>query len=313
MTTEKTETALVSLEGTPLATLANAPTAFGVEYKKQIERVLKNLPSDRSLNETLDNLPDETADKLSALLNKLNPEKQGIYTSDDKPMFPDLKIHHGVGKDPNRPEKMYPGQLYLTSQEVVGETFIGSVLFIYEGRTMWEKGTDAPVCQSMDRKIGSTYGNCVTCPNRPWAAGQKTDCSDDVTAYVLRDNLDDIVVIRFSKTSGPAGTRLIKALRRAQNIWDPKIKFAVETATNENNTWYKLTAAKVTEGERYTPEALSDFCKQMSVSIEATFILPTLGMIYSKAAEGIVEDAEETTPLTDSSCETTEEVDYDSF
>lgn len=264
---------------------------FMSRYSKELQSVSQEMPNPEALQRIIDGLPEEFVDKISGILRKATGHKKGIYSQDDRPDLPELRIYHGTGNDPNRPENQIPGEYYLTTKENLGKQFIGTVLLVYTGRTMWgssESGeqTRMPICSSMDRKIGTTYGECETCPHRPWKDGKQQGCSNDVVAYMLAKNLQDIIIVRFAKTSEPTGRQLTKFVKRSINVWSRWYKIMAESRTSpqdRNRRWFVMTVEPV-EGE-YVPAALTPFCDAMCTILEASAILPSIAQQYRQAKQ----------------------------
>jgi hypothetical protein len=268
---------------------------FLVKYKDRIASVTAELPDKMTANRIIDRLPDEYADAVASIIRRSMGKRKGVYADDDRPELPELRIFHGTGNDPNRPENIIPGHYYLTTKETVGKQFIGTVLAVYKGRTMWGdrdagENTRMPVCQSMDREVGSSFGRCEVCPNKPWRDGKQQRCSDDVVAYMLTRDLKEIVVVRFAKTSQGAGQQLIKFARRTESNWSKWYSITANATVNQNDKTqrYYVMQASPLEGEEkdvYVPEALHDFCSMMCTIIEANILLPGMAHTYRQAKD----------------------------
>lgn len=291
------ETALTpTTSSSPLAlTLQGSPPLFFETYQKTIDRVIEEIPTPAKLQGIIDDLPEDIVDNIAEIIKKVSGSKKGVYTDDTRPDFPELRLFHGTGNDPNRPQNMIPGHFYLTSKENCGDSFIGTVLAIFEGRTMWpdnESGDEQrmPICQSMDRKIGSTYGDCNTCPHKPWSDGKKQQCGDDVVAFMLVKDLNEIVKVRFSKTSEGAGKRLVRFVKRSVMPWSRWYKITSDERISKNNKnirWYIMEVSPV--NDESVPEAIGPFCDAMCSLLEATAILPNIADVYRRAQEVLEE------------------------
>ena len=293
---ETEETAITKPEETSLAsTLGYNNELFMERYSKQVERVSTELPGPMDLQQILDGLPDEMADGISEIIRRASGKRKGMYNADDRPDFPELRIFHGTGNDPNRPENQIPGHYYLTTKENIGEVFEGAVIALWSGRTMWgdaEAGDSVrmPICNSMDRKMGATYGDCDSCPHRPWKDGKQQKCANDVVAFMLAKNLQDIVLVRFQKTSEPAGKQLIKFVKRSMDNWTKWYRISAESRTSKqdrNRRWYVMV---VEPEDEYVPEELHPFCDAMCSILEATHILPGIAATYRQAQESLEEN-----------------------
>jgi hypothetical protein len=273
----------------------NNTPLFLQTYSDRIASITAELPDKMTANRIVDALPDEYADKISSIIRRNMGKRKGLYADDDRPELPELRIFHGTGNDPNRPENIVPGHYYLTSKETVGKKFVGTVLLAYKGRTMWGdrdagESTRMPVCQSMDRKVGSSFGYCETCPNKPWRDGKQQRCSDDVVAYMLTQDLNEIVLVRFAKTSEGSGRQLIKFARRTENNWSKWYEVTADATVNQNDKTQRYFVMKVSplQGEEkdvYVPEALHDFCNMMCTILEANIILPGIAHTYRQSKD----------------------------
>lgn len=289
-TKEVPEEATAITKPTPsaLADIGKGDALYLERYGKAVTRVVEELPSQTQFQQILDSLPEEYIDNLMGIIQKTMGARKGVYGSSDRPDFPELRIYHGTGNDPNRPDKQIPGEYYLTTKENVGEKFEGTVLAMWGGRTMWGDAdagetTKMPICQSMDRKMGSTCGECETCPHKPWRDGKQQRCSDDVVAFMLSRDMKEIVLVRFQKTSEPAGKQLTKFTKRAVQLWSKWYQLSLEQRTSKhdsNRRWYVMKVEPCTGDGALVPEEIHSFCDAMCVSLEATFILPNMASIY---------------------------------
>ncbi len=306
---EKTEKAapapdaIIKLESGPLAALADSHELFLNKYQEDLQRVSTTMPSPAALQKIIEDLPKDLRDSVSEIIKKTSGKKRGVYTDDNRPDFPELRLFHGTGNDPNKPENVIPGHFYLNTKENVGAKFSGAVIAIWAGRTMWgdrDSGDSGmPICQSMNRVIGSTYGECGTCPHRPWRGGEKQKCGDDVVAFMLTQDMKDLVLIRFNKTSEPAGRRLLRMANRDMELWSKWYEITSESRTSKQDKswrWYVMQV-EPQEEDGLVPSSVYDFCDAMCTLLEASIILPKLADTYNSAAkvlsgEEIVEEEE---------------------
>lgn len=265
--------------------LADENDKFIAQYKDRILLAEKDMPSPRQLQEIIDRLPEDLAENINGIFERLSPVRKGIYAADTRLDMTELRVYQGTGTDPNRPSNCNPGQFYLTSKENIGPVFEGIVVLIWQGRTMWGEKDEAsrvPVCQSMDRKMGSNYGECDTCPHQPWRDGQKQLCSDDAGAFMLTKDLKELVLVRFPRTSEPAGRQLMKLVRKTRLPWMKTYKVTAEEKKNEKERkrWFEM---RVEVGD-YTDEKVYDLCNALCGITDHDFILPNIASTYKRAA-----------------------------
>jgi hypothetical protein len=297
------EGAIVKLSDGPLANLAESHPMFQEKYKEDLERVSATLPSPASLQKIIEGMPENIRSSVSEIIKKTSGKKRGVYTEDNRPDFPELRLFHGSGNDPNKPENVIPGHFYLNTKENVGAEFKGAVIAIWAGRTMWgdRDGGDSgmPICQSMNRVVGSTYGTCKTCPHRPWRGGEKQKCGDDVVAFMLTEDLKELVLVRFNKTSEPAGRRLLRMANRDMELWSKWYSITSDARTSKqdkNWRWFVMQVEPVEDG--LVPESVYDFCGAMCTLLEASIVLPKIADTYNSAQKVLSgeEEVEEDEP-----------------
>ena len=285
-----------------LAIYGENNASFVHRYGEKILRIEHEGLNEDKVWDIIWKLPDEMQDPISDIMQRMNPDRKGILSSNTQPEFTELRLFQGTGADPNRPETAIPGQFYMSSKENVGKEFIGAVLAIWEGRTMWgardgENAVRMPVCTSMDRHKGSHYGDCDTCPNRPWKDGKPNECANDVMAFMLAQNLKDIVLVRFQRTSEPAGRQLMKFVKRGKVPWARWFSIKSEerkSSQDKSRRWYVMQVEPV-EGETVDSK-LHPFCDAMCTLAERDFIYSGIARIYRQAARAMEDFDDEDVP-----------------
>lgn len=288
-TKENQETTLDTYKSPTLAELAEQTKhpSFLERYGKRLARVER--PSLAQLAMLVDALPDESQGQVTNLIKKMDTERPGLYLADNRPQLTELRLYQGSGSDPNRPDNCRVGDFYLTTKRNVGSEFVGAVIALWQGRTMWpgpDEARGAPLCTSMDRQMGSKFGNCATCPERPWNQGEKTRCNNDVVAFMLPPDLDELILVRFSRTSETAGRQLSKLVAKDLVPW--RRFFRVTSAERQGAggasiKWHVMRIEP--HGDETMPSELHEFCAALCSTIEHDFILPGLASIYNSAAE----------------------------
>lgn len=287
--------------------------AFVANYFDRIRKLVKATPED--LLELLAKLPPEMEESVTELIKKMDPNRPGLYMADEgQPQLTELRVYQGTGTDPYRPDSTRPGEYYLTSKVNVGKEFVGAVIALWQGRTMWPEDNDKarrPICNSMDRRVGSKYGDCKTCMHRPWRDAQLQACGDDVVAFMLPKDLSDIVMVRFQRTSAKTGGLLTTFARKDLVPWQRWFKLTTLENTRDTRRWFTLVVNPV-EDER-VPIELTPFCALLEKMASHDFIMPGIGRIYRSAAE-VMEDtpSEKIEGSTDADA-TKEKGGYDNF
>ena len=267
---------------------SNSNPLFLQRYGTKLRTCVK--PSISELKGAVNKLPAELKDKITVLLQQMKPDRPGMILADDRPQFTELRINQGVGDDLNRPETCLVGMFYVTTRKNVGKEFIGTPIALWEGRTMWpsiEEQVKAPVCTSMDRIVGSKYGSCETCHNRPWRDGKRTNCSNDVVVFMLPKDLSDLIMVRFNRSSVKGGQQLINFAKKDLVQWQRWFSLIPEKKTSGEKRWYEIRTSPV-EGEgteKEVPDELLEFGGILSTMAMHDYILPGLARIYRLAQE----------------------------
>jgi hypothetical protein len=112
-------------------------------------------------------------------------------------------------------------------------------------------------------------------------------------AFMLMKNLKDIVLVRFQRTSEPAGRQLMKFVRRGRMPWLRWFSITSEqrtSQTDKSRRWFVMQVQPV-EGEK-VPKELHDFCDAMCVLAERDYIYSGIARIY-RQADRVMQDAED--------------------
>jgi len=269
--------------------LTNPNPAFMKLHGRNLATVKK--PEDSDFLKTIQGMEPEMQEKVIALTKTMSKDRPGLYLSDDRPTFTELRLSQGSGNDPMRPENCPVGQMYLTTMKTVGKEFVGTVIALWEGRTLWPaRGSTArmPICNSMDRQIGSKYGNCASCPNRPWRTkNMDIMCGDDVVAFMLPHDLSDIVMVRFQRTSAKIGRQLSQFVQKDLVPWQRWFKLTTEKKTGSGDIrWFEYV---VEPQKEQVPLTLTKYCALLERAASHDFILPGFARIYRSAAEALGE------------------------
>lgn len=289
------------------AVMESAPSMFVSRYRERLIDVGTRLPSQQQVMDLLQKVPDQYRTALESVLQKTMGQKEGLYSEEAVVNFPELRLYQGTGNDPNRPDEMIPGQFYLTSKETVGKSFEGTLLATWTGSTMWpskDENARVPICHSMNRVVGSTFGECDKCPNKPWRNGQQTQCGHDVVAFMLAKNLKDIVLVRFAKTSEKTGKQLLSFAGRSEKLYSRWYNITSKAETHKkdpNKRWFLFEISPQEGPQSEVPKEIWDFCNAARLSIEATYILPSMAQIYRQAEAALAPSTEEPVTVTGTS------------
>ena len=262
---------------------------FAARYSRQLVAAVR--PTEADLKACVGDLPKDYQSKAWSILEVLSPYKPGMYVEDARPMLTELKIYQGTGNDPNLPENVKKGDLYLSTKQNLGTSFSGNVLVLWEGRALWSKNEDGsaskgPICMSMDRKMGNRFGDCKQCMHGPeWKEGQPSACRPTTSACMLSEDLSELVIVRFQNTSQPTGKQLKNFVTRSKAPWLRYYELGTEkqvSKTDKNRAWMTF---KVSPKESLPPDTLNKFFLMLSKFLETDVLLPSIHNIYRQAAE----------------------------
>ncbi len=298
---EGATTALVPAQNTTLATTSSAEGSVA-QNKALADRLPARLredvlfmtrPTPEKLFEIVMRLPEESQQKMLELVRKTRPKKQGAHTAREGFSPTQVRVFQGTGKDPAKPAKLPPGNFYTTDSRDLGDEIHGIVLGFYEGRTMWppreqggESDSKGPLCFSLDRKMGSRYGECETCPN---AQKKYTEggCGREATIWFIDDALTGIYELKFSKSSIGGGDALVRVLSKADQLWERKFVIKNDERTEGDRRWYVTKATPFSDPKdpkaTYTDKALHPLFEGLSQLMDADVYYPTLADVYDRA------------------------------
>lgn len=299
--TEKTEGATTALIPANQNTAVTAPAESGVNQNRALaerlppryrEDVLFMVrPTPEQLFGIVEKLPGDSQAKMIELVRKTRPKKQGAHTAREGFSPTQLRVFQGTGNDPAKPAKLPPGNFYTVDSRDMGDEVHGIVLGFYEGRTMWpprdqETSNKGPLCFSLDRKMGSRYGECESCPN---AQKKYSDggCGREVTVFFIDEALTGIYELKFSKSSMGGGDALVRILNKADNLWDRVFVIKNEERTEGDRRWYVTKATPVSDPKNptaaNTDRKLHPLYEALSRLLDADVFYPQLADVYDRA------------------------------
>lgn len=300
--TEKTEGATTALipanQNTAVATPAESSVnqnralaeRLPPRYREDVLFMVR--PSPEQLFSIVESLPGDSQAKMIELVRKTRPKKQGAHTAREGFSPTQVRVFQGTGNDPAKPAKLPPGNFYTVDSRDLGDEIQGVVLGFYEGRTMWpprdqgDSSSKGPVCFSLDRKMGSRYGECESCPNatRKYNEG---GCGREVTVFFVDQELTGIYELKFSKSSMGGGDALVRILNKADNLWDRYFVIKNEERTEGDRRWYVTKATPLNDPKNpaaaNTNRQMHPLYEALSRLLDADVFYPQLADVYDRA------------------------------
>jgi len=283
-------TALATAESVSPEFAARKALANRLPPEVRAKAMMLKRPTPMELMDIVMALPEASQEAMMTLVSKTNPEKQGLHSSTSGFEPTELKVFHGVGNDPTRPRQCLPGQFYSKDSRVLGEKFNAVPLAIYEGQILWPPQTPgsneskAPLCVSMDRRTGSKYGSCASCPLapelRPYTQG---GCMREITAYLLDQDMTSIYVLKFAKTSEGAGKAMMGILKKSNTLWDRWFTFEAKERVDGTKKYYVLQASPVADAAKANTDAkFHPLFTSLSKVIDADIYYPALAGVHDR-------------------------------
>jgi hypothetical protein len=254
-------------------------------------------------------LPEDVRTRVQALLHRTRPNKQGMHRVFKGFRPNEVKLYHGTGADPLRPRNCMPGMLYSADARNLPTPLEVIVIGTYQGRTLWPpRSEDAaktagtvqvevaanqsqrlPICESLDRRRGSKYGDCLACERRTIKYNEG-GCGQEVVIFFVDREMTGIYSLRFTKTLRFAGEALVKLLSRGGEIYSRIIRLDSQEREDEKTRerWFTLRASPVidpkTPENEYVPEELYPLLEAFSKVIDLDVYFPGIANTYDPPA-----------------------------
>lgn len=220
------------------------------------------------LTAMVEQLPDHLRANFEALVEGMNPVREGIVSTNTQFKIPEMRLYHGVGDDPARPPAAPVGSIYTSDGKIlaawdkqqakslkIDQVFTGAAVFLQETRAWWkprdksyvlppdvDPTSNAPICRSLDRAMGDRYGACPACPHRPYAKGSydPNGCVNDARLYVVLKDFSAIYAMTLKGASLKKGVLPIQRINGKP--WDLWFDFGLSEERNNQGRWFSLTS-----------------------------------------------------------------------
>ena len=233
-------------------------------------------------------------------LERMQPEKIGGHSRASSGMSPfTVKIYHGTGNDPMRPELAAPGSIYSTDGRILaaasveqarllklaGYTCTESIEFYVIGlnkiNANWggdeeeetpgekekekEKKARLPICSSLDRERGNLYGACATCDCRPFKDQKPQDCRHEWRMYIVPADLSGVYRWTLAKTQTKFGAKLEQMMRPWRSFWARPWVVKTKPEVDGDRKWF---VPEFAQGASPTSPAVSAFLKALATQVD---------------------------------------------
>lgn len=219
------------------------------------------------------NAAEEEVIGLRRLVKSAQPVVRGREEMTNKWNIPVVRVVYGTTKDPAKPSKAQPGDMYSSNGRIVPQHFEFTPLYIFENNKMYEQGQNVPVCWSPDAKLGTMFGLCKQCAHEPLGKnprGETTDCNNGISMVVMSRDWK-IYRIDFFKTSRKAGAAVDRLVQSQDVLWERWFDLTTQaTSSNGYDYFVMKTAATGEDLEAVQVEAADVLYSLIKVEREAS-------------------------------------------
>ena len=198
-------------------------------------------------------LTDATRAAVRNIAALASPSRPGLEEMGGTWSIPRAAIAQPTSNSDNKPESAKNGDIYTTSGQLLERPAAVIPLYLYEENIMFPAaaaGSKVPLCQSIDAKLGSPFGECVKCPNLPFGKQnggrgeqQQTECYSNIVIYALTADLQQVIKFQFGKTSRKAGSALHALVRQQQMVWKQSYLLNTEKKTGNLGVYWIYNVA----------------------------------------------------------------------
>jgi len=225
-----------------------AQEAKEAQANEENEEAVVMKVEETALTKIVSGLPPEVAEKVTALLASMNPNKPGFEEMGGARWSPPVvKVHQPTSGD--MPGASKQGDLYTDTGDLLPRPLEIIPVYMHYSHVRFEPGNNNPTCRSEDGKR-SIYGDiCKDCRDLPFRDGNKTTCNKSMEVYAFDKNCTKILRLQFSKTSYKAGSKLYRQASSSPVPWARIYALDTEKKTRQNETgvYYVLTVTPTGE------------------------------------------------------------------
>lgn len=284
---------------------------------------------DEKLEDLISKLPDQLQSNFRDALEKLTPMKVGDHRARRTAIQTyDVRVYHGTGDDPMRPMLVTEGGLYgsdgtylaaanaeLAKMHGAPESFDAYVLGGYDVNTLWpprekekeaalafgiggpddETKANAPICRSLDREWGDTYGSCSSCTLRPFRGQGKGKeeaavdeevtygCRSEVQIWVAPRDLSGIYRFVFSGTNAKIGRAILKKTQPWKHLHSYFFRMTTEkevSKTDKKQRWFLVKAEERKGKDDLPPVEVTNVLAAIARKIDTEYYWPERRRIH---------------------------------
>lgn len=186
-----------------------------------------------------------TRDAVRNLAALASPNKPGMEEMIAMWKVPRIMIAQPTSQSEAKPEAAKNGDLYTSAGQLLERPFGIIPIYFFEENVNFPKNEKNPACSAPDAKLGSPFGECAKCPHLPMGKQnggrgeqQRTDCSNNIVCVALAQDLSQVYLIQFSKTSRKTGNALLQLAGQQSFVWKQSYLLNSEKKTADVGVYF---------------------------------------------------------------------------
>lgn len=210
-------------------------------------------------------LPDTVKQNALDLLERMGEVIEGIG---DRPVgwrAPTLKLIQAMSDRSKLPKGANIGD-FLLGEDIVAQGTKVIVLRSWEARQYWspDQNEAKMLCSSPDAKLGYIGQECKTCPHSVYdAEAKKVDCNKIKVFMVVTDDLSDVFLVQFAKTSFKNGGEWEGMMKKAGVAIYRRVYGLKAVASKEYKNVETIGIETYEGADRDTPKEYLEFVAEL--------------------------------------------------
>lgn len=216
-------------------------------------------------------LPDTVKQNALDLLERMGEVIEGIG---DRPVgwrAPTLKLIQAMSDRSKLPKGANIGD-FLLGENVVPQPRKVIVLRSWEARQYWspDQNEAKMLCSSPDAKLGYIGQECKTCPHSQYDQdAKKIDCNKIKVFMVIADDLSEVFLVQFAKTSFKSGGEWEGMMKKAGVAIYRRVYGLKAVASKEYKNVETIGIETYEGAERDTPKEYLEFIAELFAQVGA--------------------------------------------
>lgn len=216
----------------------------------------------QKFNSLFPTLSKGSQDAITTLQGKFSSNKRGLHADSNSngPSFRPVIIKIRQPTTQSAPDITKMGDLFTTTNEVLGKEFKVIPLSFWRERVKWPEGSttsDNPQCKSIDGTMGlwerTKWLECAVCPHRKWTVKDGRGffpCKESINLLAIDEALSNFYRIQFVGSNITVGKKFYSLIRTRPEIFDSV--WTIGTQKNPKYPTYVYTIPTI--DKTFTPQ-----------------------------------------------------------